>query len=60
MLTTAGATTVEGVDGYSGATTINGGTLVVDGSIANSSSMTVNAGGIFSGTGIVIRRRPRS
>ena len=53
VLTTAGTTIIEGVSGYSGATTINGGTLVVNGSIANSSIVTVNSGGTLSGTGIV-------
>jgi len=38
---------------YTGATTVSGGTLEVDGSIASSSLVTVNAGGILSGTGIV-------
>jgi uncharacterized protein with beta-barrel porin domain len=32
---------------------VSGGTLEVDGSIASSSLVTVNAGGILSGTGIV-------
>jgi uncharacterized protein with beta-barrel porin domain len=38
---------------YTGATTVNAGTLEVDGSIANSSSVMVNSGGTLSGTGIV-------
>jgi len=37
---------------YSGATTIDGGTLIVNGSIANS-PVTVNAGGTLAGTGTV-------
>ena len=43
---------LSGINGYSGPTTINGGTLSVNGSIA-SSSTTVNAGGALGGTGIV-------
>ena len=36
---------------YTGATTVNGGLLRVDGSIASSSLVTVNAGGTLGGTG---------
>ena len=43
---------MSGANTYSGATTINGGALEVDGSIA-SSSVTVNAGGTLTGIGVV-------
>ena len=48
-----GTVTLTATNTYTGATTVNGGTLEVDGSIASSSLVTVNAGGILSGTGIV-------
>jgi T5SS/PEP-CTERM-associated repeat protein len=48
----SGTTVLTANSGYTGATTVNGGTLQVDGSIANS-SVTVNAGGTLGGTGIV-------
>jgi autotransporter-associated beta strand protein len=48
-----GALTLLGTNNYSGATTISAGTLEVDGSIANSSSVTVNARAVLSGTGVV-------
>ncbi|WP_136622747.1 autotransporter domain-containing protein, partial [Mesorhizobium sp. 10.2.3] len=38
---------------YTGATTIDGGVLEVDGAITSSSSVTVNAGGTLTGTGLV-------
>jgi outer membrane autotransporter protein len=38
---------------YTGATTVNGGALIVDGSIARSSGVTVNAGGTLGGIGFV-------
>jgi hypothetical protein len=44
--------TLTGVFGYSGATTINGGILVVNSSLA-SSPVTVNPGGTLAGTGAV-------
>jgi len=47
----AGALILSGADTYSGATTVNTGTLQVNGSIA--SAVTVNAGGTLSGTGTV-------
>ncbi|HEX9471819.1 MAG TPA: autotransporter domain-containing protein, partial [Bradyrhizobium sp.] len=49
----AGTVTLSGINTYTGATTVNGGTLEVDGSIANSSRVTVNAGGTLTGTGVV-------
>jgi autotransporter-associated beta strand protein len=48
----SGVLTLSGTNTYTGATTINGGTLQVDGSIA-SSTVTVSSGGTLSGTGIV-------
>jgi YVTN family beta-propeller protein/autotransporter-associated beta strand protein len=53
LTTTAGNTTLLGANAYTGATAVNGGTLDVIGSITNSSSVTVNAGGTLSGTGNV-------
>ena len=48
----AGATTLTATSTYSGATTVNAGMLIVDGSIA-SSAVTVNAGATLSGSGTV-------
>jgi uncharacterized protein with beta-barrel porin domain len=44
---------LDGVNTYTGATTVNLGTLEVDGSIATSSLTTVNSGGTLIGTGTV-------
>ena len=46
-----GGTTLVGTELYTGATTVNAGTLLVNGSIASSSALTVNAGGTIGGTG---------
>ncbi|MDA9435547.1 hypothetical protein XH88_27855 [Bradyrhizobium sp. CCBAU 51627] len=50
LTTTGGTTIVTGTNTYSGATTVNGGVLEVDGSITDP---TVNSGGTLSGTGSV-------
>jgi fibronectin-binding autotransporter adhesin len=47
-----GTLTLSSANSYSGATTVNAGTLVVNGSIA-SSTTTVNSGGTLGGTGTV-------
>jgi autotransporter-associated beta strand protein/T5SS/PEP-CTERM-associated repeat protein len=47
-----GTLALTATNSYSGATTIDGGTLIVNGSIANS-PVTVNAGGTLAGTGTV-------
>ena len=46
-----GSTTLTATELYTGATTVNAGTLLVNGSIASSSGLTVNAGGTIGGTG---------
>jgi autotransporter-associated beta strand protein len=48
-----GTLTLSGVNTYTGTTTINGGALEVDGSIASSSATTVNSGAALIGTGTV-------
>jgi autotransporter-associated beta strand protein len=47
-----GTLTLSGTNTYTGATTVNAGTLIVNGSIA-SSPVTVNAGAMLAGTGTV-------
>jgi autotransporter-associated beta strand protein len=47
-----GTLTLSGTDTYSGATTVNAGTLIVNGSIANS-AVTVNSGAMLAGAGTV-------
>ncbi len=49
----SGAEFLNGTSTYSGTTTVNGGLLGVNGSIASSSLTTVNANGTLSGTGTV-------
>jgi autotransporter-associated beta strand protein len=51
--TGTGRTNLTGINTFSGATTIDGGTLSVNGSIASSLMTTVNAGGTLGGNGIV-------
>jgi autotransporter-associated beta strand protein len=48
-----GAFTLAGTNGYTGATAVNGGSLIVNGSIAASSGVTVAAGALLGGTGVV-------
>ena len=48
-----GTTILSGTNTYTGATTINAGTLEVDGSIANTSGVTVKSGGTLTGSGTV-------
>ena len=47
-----GTTILTAINTYTGATTVNAGTLVVNGSIANS-AVTVNSGALLAGTGTV-------
>ncbi|MEH2475489.1 autotransporter-associated beta strand protein [Nitrobacteraceae bacterium AZCC 2161] len=49
----SGNTILTGINTYTGETTVNAGTLSVNGSIASSSLTTVNAGGTLGGNGIV-------
>ena len=44
---------LSGINTYTGATVIDGGTLSVNGSILSSSGVTVNAGGTLGGNGVV-------
>ena len=48
-----GTLTLSGINSYTGATTVNGGALIVDGSIATSSLTSVNTGGTLGGSGTV-------
>jgi autotransporter-associated beta strand protein len=48
-----GTTVLTATSSYTGATTVNAGTLIVNGSIASSSGLTVNAGGTIGGAGIL-------
>ena len=48
-----GTTALKAINGYTGTTTVNGGTLQVDGSIASSSLTTVNSGAALTGVGTV-------
>jgi autotransporter-associated beta strand protein len=48
-----GTLTLSGINTYTGTTTVSGGFLDVEGSIASSFLTTVNAGGALSGAGIV-------
>src|ERR1700678_2942299 len=49
----AGTMTLSGINTYTGATTVNAGTLNVTGSIASSSLTSVNSGGALTGVGTV-------
>ncbi len=49
----AGALSLGGTSGYSGATAVNAGTLTVNGSITNSSLVTVGDGATLAGTGAI-------
>ncbi|WP_158228728.1 autotransporter domain-containing protein [Bradyrhizobium sp. Y36] len=53
LTTTAGFTMLLGNNGYTGATTVNGGVLDVEGTITGTSSVTVNAGGALMGAGTI-------
>ncbi len=52
-LTGGGSLTLANVQSYTGTTTVSAGSLIVDGSIASSSGVTVAAGALLGGTGVV-------
>src|SRR5207245_3662487 len=49
----AGSLILNGINIYTGTTTVNAGTLLVNGSTSSSSAVTVNSGGTLGGTGTV-------
>jgi autotransporter-associated beta strand protein len=51
--TGAGKLTLSGANDYIGATKVNAGTLVVNGSLATASAVTVSSGGAVGGTGTI-------
>ena len=52
--TTSGTVTLSGVNTYTGATTVSGGRLLVNGSLASGSAVTVNnSGTVLGGTGTI-------
>ncbi|MDH7795529.1 MULTISPECIES: autotransporter domain-containing protein [unclassified Beijerinckia] len=51
--TGAGKQVLNGINSYTGSTTVNEGVLSINGSIASSSEVIVNSGGTLSGNGIV-------
>lgn len=53
LIVAGGNQTLDGINTYTGTTTVEGGTLTVNGSIASSSMTTVEAGGRLGGTGTV-------
>ncbi len=53
LTTTGGFTTAIGTNGYTGATAVNAGALLVNGSIASSSGLTVAPGALVGGTGFL-------
>jgi len=50
---TSGAQTLSGINTYTGATTVDGGILSVNGSLSSLSTVTVNSGGTLGGIGTV-------
>jgi len=53
LTTLAGTTTLLGVNGYTGATNVNGGILDVEGSITGTSLVAVTSGGVLTGAGTI-------